>query len=53
MAQLVERKPFKFNVTGSNPVFCTKAVPSICGRGGTAYAADFDVCFTEMWTTEK
>lgn len=40
MAQLVERKPFKFNVTGSNPVFCTKAVPSICGRGGTAYAAD-------------
>lgn len=34
MAQLVERKPFKFNVTGSNPVFCTKAVPSICGYGG-------------------
>lgn len=48
MAQLVERKPFKFNVTGSNPVFCTKAVPSICGYGGMVDAQVLKTC--DLWS---
>ena len=40
MAQLVECKPFKFNVTGSNPVFCKSGALKYAGVAEWADAWD-------------
>ena len=49
----VGHKPSKFKLQVRFLFFAPKVVSCLWGYGGTADAADFDVCFAEMRTAKR